>query len=107
MTSFKKEFSHGLIEWRNESGQLHREDGPAIEHLEGAKEWWLNGQRHREDGPAIDGKHCKAWWVNGQRHREMGAAIEWTDGSKQWWVNDKQISFHICDGWQFVHVRIR
>ena len=62
MKSIRKEFSHGLIEWRNESGRLHREDGPAIEHQEGTREWWINGNR---------------------------------------------ISFHIYDGWQLVHIRIR
>jgi len=44
---------------------LHREDGPAIEHSDGCKWWYLNGKRHREDGPAV----------------------EWADGDKEWWVN--------------------
>jgi len=34
---------------------LHREDGPAIEHSDGCKWWYLNGKRHREDGPAVNG----------------------------------------------------
>ena len=25
------------------NGELHREDGPAIEYRGGSKEWWLNG----------------------------------------------------------------
>ena len=29
-------------------GELHRLDGPAIEWVDGGKEWWLNGQRHTE-----------------------------------------------------------
>jgi hypothetical protein len=33
-------------------GQLHREDGPAIEE-DGYNAWYRNGQRHREDGPAV------------------------------------------------------
>ena len=40
------------IEYRNEDGFLHREDGPAVEYLNGDKSWWVNGKRHREDGPA-------------------------------------------------------
>ena len=40
----------GDVSWYNEVGQLHREDGPAVIHLEPANgdegrhnEWWLNG----------------------------------------------------------------
>ncbi len=45
---------------------LHREDGPAIEHANGTKCWYINNKRHREDGPAIeyvDG--VKKWYLNG------------------------------------------
>ena len=31
-------------EWRNKSGELHREDGPAVEWSDGIKTWWLNGK---------------------------------------------------------------
>lgn len=47
-----------------------REDGPAVEYVDGYKEWWLNGKLSREDGPAV----------------------EHADGYKQWWLNDKYIS---------------
>lgn len=58
------------------NGVIHREDGPAIEYANGAKEWWLNGKKHRIDGAAIEhinirdpfeGKvyTAKEWWVNG------------------------------------------
>lgn len=52
----------------NEKGELHREDGPAIEYANGDKYWYKNGQFHREDGPAIeyaDGN--KFWYKNGIR----------------------------------------
>ena len=58
---------YGAIRWYNEAGQLHREEGPAIEYADGTKVWYLNGQYHREDGPAkewADGS--KSWWLNGQ-----------------------------------------
>ena len=29
--------------------ELHREDGPAIEHSSGKKYWWLNGKRLTEE----------------------------------------------------------
>lgn len=58
------------------AGQLHREDGPAIQWANGDKSWYRNGQLHREDGPAIewaDGR--KAWYRNGQLIREDGSAV--------------------------------
>ena len=36
------------------NGKLHREDGPAIEEVNGDKAWFLDGLRHRENGPAIE-----------------------------------------------------
>ena len=52
----------------DEDGDLiyHREDGPAIEYVNGYKEWYLNGKRHREDGPAIEyPDDDKEWYLNG------------------------------------------
>ena len=95
-------------------GKLHREDGPAIEHTDGSKEWyrfwkfhridgparevangnkewWIFGELHREDGPAVeyvDG--YKAWWIFGERHRENGPAIEYANGSKEWYQHGER-----------------
>ena len=33
---------------------LHREDGPAIEYLDGDKFWFSYGKYHRINGPAIE-----------------------------------------------------
>jgi hypothetical protein len=78
---------HGTKRWHTESGQLHREDGPAIEHANGASLWYQRGQLHREDGPAIEWPNGhKEWWLNGQRHREDGPAIESSHG-KRWYLN--------------------
>ena len=53
------------------NGQLHREDGPAVEGASGTKNWYLNGQLHREDGPAIEGANgCKCWFLNGKNVTE-------------------------------------
>jgi len=55
--------------WNNSAGQLHREDGPAVEWKDGVKYWFINGQLHRTDGPAMeypDGR--KFWYLN---HREL------------------------------------
>jgi hypothetical protein len=54
--------------WRNEKGEYHREDGPAIEWATGDKYWYLNDELHRVDGPAIERANGdKEWWLNGQR----------------------------------------
>ena len=46
--------------------ELHREDGPAVEHADGSKEWWLTDEVHREDGPAIEfADGTKFWYLNG------------------------------------------
>lgn len=45
--SSRKELSNGSIEYRNSKGELHREDGPAVEEADGTKKWYLNGQLHR------------------------------------------------------------
>ena len=50
------------------NGQLHREDGPAVECADGRKEWYLNGQLHREDGPAVEyANGDKEWHYRGER----------------------------------------
>jgi hypothetical protein len=46
---------------------LHREDGPAIEWLDGKKEWWYYGNLHRDDGPAIEyANGYKSWYKHGE-----------------------------------------
>ena len=57
--------------WYNLEGQLHREDGPAIEFADGYKVWFLNEQCHRDDGPAIEKPNGdKEWYLNGQKLTE-------------------------------------
>ena len=56
----------------NSAGQLHREDGPAVEYPSGTVEWWQNGVLHRTDGPAVeyaDGN--KEWWINGVEYTKQ------------------------------------
>ena len=88
--------SDGNKLWYNDVGQIHREDGPAFEAVNGSKEWWLNGKCHREDGPAVEwASGSKAWWLNDKLHREDGPAVENADGSKSWWLNGGR---HRTDG---------
>ena len=63
-------FADGLKEWRL-NGQIHREDGPALEFSNGSKEWWQNDQLHRLDGPAREfANGTKSWWINGNEISE-------------------------------------
>ena len=85
----KKEFND-RTEYRNIKGQHHREDGPAVEHTNGNKQWCINGKYHREDGPAVEyANGYKEWYINGKWHREDGPAIEHTDGTKEWRINNQ------------------
>ncbi len=57
-------------------------------YTNGTKEWYLNGNLHRENGPAVEyANGTKSWFLNGKCHREDGPAIECADGSKSWWLN--------------------
>ena len=79
--------------WHNEKGKLHREDGPAKEHADGYKAWYLNGKLHRIDGPAIEyADGDKTWCINGKRHRIDGPAYEGADEYKSWWINGIEYS---------------
>ncbi len=56
-------------------------------------EWYLNGELHRENGPAIEyADGTKVWHLNGNRHRVDGPAVEYADGSKYWYLNSIQYS---------------
>lgn len=39
--------SDGSVFWWID-GELHREDGPAVEYVDGSKEWFLNGKKMTE-----------------------------------------------------------
>jgi len=74
------------------------------EFADGSKYWYLNGELHREDGPAIENADgYKEWWVNGLRHREDGPAIEYADGTKFWYLNDKEYTEEEYDMIQFMN----
>lgn len=37
-------------------GQLHREDGPAVEWADGSKSWWVDGKYLREENIGISSR---------------------------------------------------
>ena len=59
----------------------------------GTRNWYRNGDLHREDGPAIEEPDGTRWWYrNGKLHREDGPAIEEPDGTKYWYLDNKNLS---------------
>jgi hypothetical protein len=65
MITYKVTVDEYRTRWYNVNGQLHREDGPAIEYIDGSKFWYIKGKRHRTDGPAIEESGRKEWWLDG------------------------------------------
>jgi len=57
----------GTVCHYNRAGELHREDGPAVEDANGDRWWYLDGQRHRDNGPAVEcADGARAWWLHGE-----------------------------------------
>jgi ribosomal protein L24E len=96
MNSIKSIDSNRNEFWKNEIGQFHRLDGPAIIRKDGTQYWCINDKCHRIDGPAIiwvDG--TQAWYIDNKCHRLDGPAIINADGARSWYVNGK---IHRLDG---------
>jgi hypothetical protein len=65
-------------EWRDEHGQLHRADGPAVIYPNGSQVWYLHGQRHRIDGHAVIwASGTQSWYVQGQDI--TAEVLDWMD----------------------------
>jgi len=88
----KKVTASGQTQWFNEQGQLHREDGPAVENPDGSRMWMRNGKEHREDGPAIETPTRKEWRRHGNLHRDDGPAIEHSDGKTEWYRHGRKLT---------------
>jgi hypothetical protein len=52
----------GNIRYYNSKSDLHRLDGPAIEWIDGDKEWWVIGNRHRLNGYAVSWRSVHKFW---------------------------------------------
>lgn len=93
MTSTRTVDEHGTTIYRNAAGQLHREDGPALEYVDGRKYWFQHGYLHREDGPAdMTSEAVWGWYVKGKPHRSGGPAISKKDGSQHFYLHGKRYS---------------
>jgi hypothetical protein len=93
------------IEYRNELGQLHREDGPAIKWndrdvsytfngtthnlTKGAREYWVNGQLFRIEYA----NGSKAYYNGTHLHRLDGPALEyaWCPEHNRYYIDGKQV----------------
>jgi hypothetical protein len=65
-TSYDVKDEHGTKYWYLD-GQLHRDDGPAIEHMNGSRKWYKHGKLHRIGGPAIENADgSEAWYIEGR-----------------------------------------
>jgi hypothetical protein len=49
MESIRTAGSAGIIRYRNEKGDLHREDGPAIVFFDGTEWYYLNQKRYSKE----------------------------------------------------------
>jgi hypothetical protein len=77
MESIKEVDEDGTIRYRNEKGELHREDGPAFEKPNGHKGWLINGRYHREDGPAVVWSNIEGWhYLNGKGYSKENWELE-------------------------------
>jgi hypothetical protein len=84
------------------NGNLHREDGPAIEHIDNKSnknyyEYWINGKKHRLGGPAIiHPSNTEIWYCEGVIERTDGPAIINRNGAsdvgKQWFIRNRDVT---------------
>ena len=75
----------GTRRYYNSAGDLHRDEGPAVEFVDKSERWFQDGLCHRDNGPAfITARGTRKWAINGRLHRTDGPAIEWSDGEEEW-----------------------
>lgn len=77
MSSDMKTLKDGTRIW-SRLNLIHREHGPAIEHPDGSKEWWLHGHTTRVDSTSPAARH--AWLLHqvadSARHRRIARGDE-------------------------------
>lgn len=71
--------------YRMAGGQVYGKPGHCL--------WRINGNLHREDGPALEIQDLmRGWFRHGQAHREDGPAVEYANGGCEWWLDGEQIT---------------
>lgn len=72
---------YGNIQYLDEQGRLHREDGPAfICSNQLIHAWYYEGKLHRDKGPALisqlgEGQFHYEYYIHGKLHRINGPAV--------------------------------
>ncbi len=85
--------------WRDDNGELHRINGPAVIDSDGDETWYYHGYVDRVDGPAVivyyNGRRVREEWRrNDKLHRKNGpAVIDYDEDGirirEEWWFNNK------------------
>ena len=72
MKEYRVKVYDDRTEWRNLDDELHRENGPAMEYVNGDKYYWKDGLLHRLDGPAQEAASgsYKAYFIEGKWYTE-------------------------------------
>jgi hypothetical protein len=57
--------------WRDTKGNFHRLNGPAFVHKNGDCSWYRHGQLHRDDGPAVEwpSDGTEEWYKDGKPYK--------------------------------------
>jgi hypothetical protein len=80
-----------IVYFRNDSGQIHRVDGPAVIFEDGTYYWFINGVQHREGGPAVCyPEGFSMWYKYGVLHNRNGPAVITNSGEEQWWLDGRE-----------------
>jgi len=71
----------------NENNSIPHKFTVIVESENRDKFWYKEGNLHRENGPAIEFLYgIKFWHKEGKFHRLNGPAIECPDGTKEWYI---------------------
>ena len=63
---------YGNRRYYNNSGQPHRDAGPAVIWRDGSEAWFHNGKLHRTTGPAVAlTNRTTTWWLFGVQYTQQ------------------------------------
>ena len=75
------------------NGRRHCSHGPAINHGNRVKMWFVDGLRHREDGPAHITNIGEIWYTKGLLHRLAGPAFTQREiNVEKYYIHGRQLS---------------
>jgi len=80
---------HWSIFYYNSRGQFHNLYGPAVNHKNRTKMWYMNGVYHRENQPALTSPLGELWYYEGRLHRLTGAAFIHIEMGNRYYIHDK------------------